>query len=234
MMTSRCPEPDELERLADRTLDPERDRALLDHLAACPACRERLGGTVDGQDVDRWKAYWRGNTTFAGGSRGPVPEVRSEPELLPEDLDGYEILRILGRGGMSVVYEARQAKLHRRVALKMLVGGAHASPRAVSRLRAESATIAGLQHPGIVAIHDVGEHQGVPYLCLELIEGGSLADRLGGRPLPAGEAARLVAILARVVQHAHENGVVHRDLKPANVLVDHPIGTPPEQWERLR
>ena len=127
------------------------------------------------------------------GSPGPVPgsPLRSR-RLLPEDFDGYEILGILGRGGMSVVYEARQANLDRGVALKMLVGGVHASSRAVARLRAESATIAGLRHPGIVAIHDVGEHRGVPYLCLELFAGGSLADRLEGKPLPpaGGRASR--------------------------------------------
>src|SRR4051812_13141327 len=96
-----------------------------------------------------------GETPHLSGDCEDVASDR-EPELLPEDFDGYEILRILGRGGMSVVYEARQAKLDRGVALKMLVGGVHASSRAVARLRAESATIAGLRHPGIVAIHDVG------------------------------------------------------------------------------
>jgi serine/threonine-protein kinase len=155
------------------------------------------------------------------------------PATLPEPFDGYEILEMIGRGGMSVVYKARQAKLNRSVALKMLLAGAHASPTSIARLKAESELIAGLRHPSIVKIHDVGEHQGVPYLCLELIQGGSLADRLAGQPIQARQAARLVSILASVVQSAHEHGVIHRDLKPANVLIDHPLETSPDQWQRL-
>jgi serine/threonine protein kinase len=107
------------------------------------------------------------------------------------------------------------------VALKMLAAGSHASPAARRRLRAESETIARFRHANVVTIHDVGEHQGVPYLCLELVEGGSLADWLSKRtkPLSASKAARVVAALARVVQEAHNLGIIHRDLKPANVLL---------------
>jgi serine/threonine protein kinase len=115
----------------------------------------------------------------------------------------------------------------------MLLAGVHAPAETIRRLKAESEMIARLQRPGIVQIHDVGEHDGVPYLCLELIEGGSLADRLLGRAVAERDAARLVSILARTVQFAHEHGVIHRDLKPANVLVDHPIDTPTNEWERL-
>jgi hypothetical protein len=118
---------------------------------------------------------------------------------------------------MSVVYLARQPALGRLVALKMLSGGAGASPHLLARLRAEARAVARLSHPNIVQIYDVGTRQGFPFLALEHLDGGSLRQRLGG-PWPAGPAAALVQVLARAVHYAHERGVVHRDLKPANIL----------------
>ncbi len=132
---------------------------------------------------------------------------------------GYEILRELGRGGMSVVYLARQTGLKRLVALKMLHAGADAGSRQRQRLRTEAESAARLQHPNIVQIHEVGEHDGQLYLALEYVEGGTLADRLAGAPHPARAAAELVETLARAMHHAHQQGIVHRDLKPANILL---------------
>ncbi len=132
---------------------------------------------------------------------------------------GYEILGEVGRGGMGIVYKARDRKLNRVVALKMILAGEFAGPRQVDRFQAEAEAVARLQHPHIVQIYEVGGKGGLPYLALEFVEGGSLEDRLGGAPLPAGEAAALAETLARAVAHAHERGIVHRDLKPANVLL---------------
>ena len=154
------------------------------------------------------------------------PDVADELSSVPGEVQGFEIEGILGRGGAGIVYKARQVKLDRLVALKMLTAGVHASPGAIARLRAESSMIARFRHPHVVMIHDVGEHLGVPYLCLEFVEGGSLTDRLGGKPIPALEAARLAAALARVVQDAHDRGIIHRDLKPANVLLTGPPDAP--------
>jgi serine/threonine protein kinase len=233
MATTGCPNPIELDEILSRSLDPVRDRALLDHLTQCPSCRSLLEGTLDLAEVERWRLHWKPPSRDSQAEElAPFP-ITNEPVILPEPFDGYEIQGVIGRGGMSVVYKARQAKLNRPVALKMLLAGAHASPKAIARLRDESETIARLHHPGIVKIYDIGEHQGVPYLCLELVEGGSLAARLTGQPIPPNVAARLVAILARVVHAAHERGVIHRDLKPANVLVDHPPGTPLEECDRV-
>jgi serine/threonine protein kinase len=132
---------------------------------------------------------------------------------------GYEILGELGRGGMGVVYRARQRSLNRIVALKVILGAGHAGAEQLSRFRAEATTAARLQHPNIVQVFEVGEHEGQPYFSLEFIEGGSLADFLKGEPQPPRDAAELVRTLALAVQHAHSKGVIHRDLKPANVLL---------------
>jgi WD40 repeat protein/serine/threonine protein kinase len=139
---------------------------------------------------------------------------------------GYEILARLGDGGMGVVYKARQTKLNRIVALKMILSGSHAAPEEVARFKTEAEAIARLQHPNIVQVFEVGESEGRPFIALEFVDGPSLAARLAGTPQPPLEAARLVEVLARAVQHAHERGVVHRDLKPANVLLACSGGSP--------
>jgi serine/threonine-protein kinase len=134
-------------------------------------------------------------------------------------IPGYEVLGTLGRGGMGVVYQARQTRLGRVVALKMIVSGVHAGEGELTRFRTEAEAIARLQHPNIVQIHEVGEHDGLPFFSLEFCAGGSLEKKLNGTPLPPREAAGLVQTLARAMQAAHDKGVVHRDLKPANVLL---------------
>ena len=131
----------------------------------------------------------------------------------------YELLEEIGRGGMGVVYKARQVQLNRIVALKMILAGAHAGSVELERFLAEAKAVAALQHPGIVQVYDFGQHDGLPYMALEYVNGGSLAARLRqGLPLPK-EAASLVEQLARGVAAAHDKGIVHRDLKPQNVLL---------------
>jgi hypothetical protein len=146
----------------------------------------------------------------------------SEPAARPAPLpviDGYEIGELLGRGGMGLVFKAVQTALKRPVALKIVVSGAHAGAEERARFRTEAEAVARLHDPGIVQIYEVGEQAGCPYLALELVSGGSLAQQLDGTPVPPRRAARLLSDLARAVQHAHERGIVHRDLKPANVLL---------------
>src|SRR5262249_41116325 len=132
---------------------------------------------------------------------------------------GYEILGELGRGGMGVVYKARHRELNRVVALKMILAGGHASAADQQRFLSEAQAVAALQPTHIVQLYDFGQHEGLPYFTLEFVPGGSLADRLGGTPLPPQEAARLVEQLARGMHYAHGRGIVHRDLKPGNVLL---------------
>jgi hypothetical protein len=138
--------------------------------------------------------------------------------VLPR-IPGYDVLAELGRGGMGVVYKARQVGFNRLVALKMLLSGAHAGDEERERFLREAESVARLKHPGIVDVYAFGELDGCPYFSLEYLEGGSLAERLGGRPLAPREAAVLAAELARAVHYAHREGIVHRDLKPANVLL---------------
>ncbi len=137
----------------------------------------------------------------------------------PPDIPGYAVDSILGRGGMGIVYKATHLKLHRSVAIKMLLLGPYASARELTGFMREAEAVAALRHPNIVQVYDVGELGGLPYFTMEHVEGGTLARKLGGAPQPAREAAGLVATLAGAVQVAHEGGIVHRDLKPANILL---------------
>jgi WD40 repeat protein len=142
--------------------------------------------------------------------------VRSRPGDAPA---GYAILGELGRGGMGVVYQARQIALNRIVALKMILAGGHAGADDLARFRTEAEAIARLQHPHIVQIHEVGEYAGLPFFSLEFCPGGNLEKKLAGTPLPPKEAAALLEKLAQAMHAAHTKGVIHRDLKPANVLL---------------
>jgi WD40 repeat protein len=151
----------------------------------------------------------------------PAAPVVAGPQdaAVSVSVPGYEIECVLGRGGMGVVYKARHLALKRTVALKMVLAGGHAGPQERARFRLEAEAVARLQHANIVQIHEVGEADGHPYCALEFVEGGNLAGKLQGQPLPAREAAKLVGTLARAMQLAHSRNVVHRDLKPANVLL---------------
>src|SRR5262245_13449314 len=138
---------------------------------------------------------------------------------VPPRLGDYRILRRVGRGGMGVVYEAVQESLGRRVALKVLPGPGLSDPTLRERFRREAQATARLQHPHIVQLFEVGEHDGQPFLALEFVAGPSLAERLREAPQPPAAAAALVETLARAMHHAHQQGIVHRALKPANVLL---------------
>jgi|GEM_PF-2549673 len=145
---------------------------------------------------------------------------------------GYEILGELGRGGMGVVYKARQVKLNRIVALKMVLSAQHADPRELIRFLEEAQAVAAIKHPHVIQVYDSGEYQGRPFMAMECLEGGSLVQRLRaiGKMEPCA-AAELIIKIARGVQAAHDRGIIHRDLKPHNVLLDTPLPTsPPGTW----
>jgi eukaryotic-like serine/threonine-protein kinase len=174
---------------------------LEDHVSVCDTCRLTLETLPD--------------DPLVGLMRVAVASVGNSPARRRLQL-GFQILGEIGRGGMAVVYKARQAGLNRFVALKMI----HAArpSETLARFRREAEAVARLNHPNIVKIHEVGDLEGQPYLALEYVEGGSLSSKLTG-PLAPRVGAALIQTLALAVQHAHERGIVHRDLKPSTVLL---------------
>jgi serine/threonine protein kinase len=187
----------------------------LDELCPDPSMQAELRKRIERRDAVRDVFESPGlSEADAPPAERPLPEVA-----------GYEILEVIGHGGMGVVYKARQLGLNRLVALKMVLAGPSASPDSLARFRSEAQAVAQLAHPNIVQIFDIGEQGGCPFLAMEHIGGGSLAQQLDGTPVPARQASTLVMSLARAVHHAHERGIVHRDLKPANVLLS-ADGTP--------
>jgi serine/threonine protein kinase len=254
-----CPSDETLAGLLADALPPADRDSLARHVEGCAPCQESLARLTGTPDTEWWRRAERppqGSAAEEGmvrrlkqtppppaarrpgqadgpagdstGAADPTPGATdSEPPAVP----GFEVLWELGRGGMGVVYKARQVALQRTVALKMVQNGAHAGPKELARFRAEAGVIARLQHPNIVQIYDVGEAAGRPYFALEFVAGGSLAQHLRGRPEPVRPAAQMVETLARAVHAAHANGVVHRDLKPANILLgpaNHASATGPE------
>jgi serine/threonine protein kinase/tetratricopeptide (TPR) repeat protein len=153
----------------------------------------------------------------ASAEHGKARTSAGSPLGPGNDPPGYEILGVLGQGGMGVVYRARQKSLNRVVALKMI--RAHASPELLARFHIEAETLASLQHPNIVQICEFGQLDGCPFMAMEFVEGGTLASYLDHRPQPPRAAAELVQTLARAMHAAHQRGIVHRDLKPANILL---------------
>ncbi len=155
---------------------------------------------------------------FPPPSRDGAEQARAAHGPLPR-IDGYEFLGLLGSGGMGVVHKARHRRLDRIVAVKMVALGRQATPAEAACLEREALAVARLQHPNIVRVYEVGAVDGQPYFSMEYIDGGSLAEAIGGVPQPPDASARLACILAEAVAVAHASGVVHRDLKPANVLL---------------
>jgi tetratricopeptide (TPR) repeat protein len=174
-------------------------------------------------------------TRVGGGSLSPAPDLAQETMARPPSVGalegakaptpgalwvpGCEILSELARGGVGIVYKARQTRLNRIVALKILQPGGAMRPDARARFQIEGEAVARLHHPNIVQVFEVGEHDGMPYLLLEFLEGGTLYDRLRAKPMKPVEAVELVEGLARAIDSAHQHYIIHRDLKPSNVLL---------------
>jgi serine/threonine protein kinase/predicted Zn-dependent protease len=239
MRMTGCSSDDILTRLLEEQLDAVEYAAIADHVESCACCQERLKeltserserihlACYDSASTNPWLSEessllgtqaGRHLSPFVAGESWKGSFVRESSGADFPEVAGYEILSILGHGGMGVVYKARQKRLSREVALKMIRAGSLAKPEDLARFRVEAEAIAQLRHPNILQIHDIGEIGGLPYVALELLEGGSLDDRLGATPQPARESAELVATLAWAVHAAHQTGIVHRDLKPANIL----------------
>jgi serine/threonine-protein kinase len=230
----------ELQGTGTRPQRPVDPYATIDHLPGTPSAS--LGQTIDQPASPRDP---NATAFFDGASRipspgsseidanevtglfshdGPArnPSTATEPSnthRAPRTIASYTIEGILGRGGMGIVYRARQNKLGRSVALKMVLGGAHATEQALDRFIIEAKAVAHLQHPNIVQIFEVGEYDNLPFFSLEFVNGSSLDRYLNSKALSPEEAAKLMITLCEAMQYAHNNGILHRDLKPANVLL---------------
>ena len=227
-----CPPVEHLQLLLDDQLSTIAEQVVAAHVDGCSDCQEQLEQLTRAAEF-RSRAQpddclaravstvpelrWR--ETPLPAPPEPDAEITSPAEKSWPQVEGYEILGELGRGGMGVVYKARQQGLQRLVALKMILQGAQAGVEQFTRFRREAEAIARLQHPHIVQLHEIGEQEGRPFFSMELVSGGSLADRLRGTPLAVREAATVVQTLAGAVHAAHQGGIIHRDLKPANVLL---------------
>lgn len=185
----------------------ERD---LSHL--CGKCGAALGGAAP----EGLCAACLMESAFAVPS-GANTFTESGPLLAFED---YELVQEIARGGMGVVYRARQLSLNRLLAVKMMLGGYLANSAERQRFCAEAETAAQLRHPNIVAIHEVGEHAGQPFFSMDLVEGQNLAQLVRDEPLPSRKAAAYLKTITEAVHYAHSRGVLHRDLKPSNILID--------------
>ncbi len=210
------------------------------HLDVCPACCRRIDQlTTDDHLLGRLQQIaasqhqalvnhaqrrravraLRHSEDGRSATRKPDPQVVPESRPVPKFIGDYEVLTEVGRGGMGVVYKARHRGLHRLAAVKMVLAGEFASPAQELRFRLEAELGARVLHPNIVQVYEIGSYEGRPFLALEWVEGGSLANRLDGKPWPPDEAASLIETLARAINLAHDEGVIHRDLKPANIML---------------
>jgi hypothetical protein len=236
-----CPKRYELLAFVAGRLPAAARDALAGHIEDCAACLatlQELGDQDDpllaalrkpvppelfARDNHRWPTMNQpGNATGAATSPGPGSTFSPRPDLaagLPA-IPGYEIIQELGRGGMGIAYEAQQTGLKRIVALKMILAQQLADPADVRRFRTEAENIAALDHPHIVPVYEVGEHQGQHFFSMKLMDGASLSASLPAYAADPRKAAQLVAQVARAVHHAHQRGILHRDLKPANILLD--------------
>jgi WD40 repeat protein/serine/threonine protein kinase len=243
------PPPDRLDAFAVGRVGEEELVVIAAHIADCPACCARLeriptdsmlsqirsAALPGGEDSEARAAAVRvirdgllappdltaaDTSRLTGASSGtPNPFSDRATEGGPERIGEYDVEAEVGRGGMGVVYRARHRGLNRPAAVKVILSGRFASEVERRRFRLEAELAAQVRHPNVVQVYEVGVHDGYPYLAMEWVEGGTLADRLDGRPWPPAAAVGLVEAVAAAVQAAHDEGIVHRDLKPANILL---------------
>jgi hypothetical protein len=209
---SLCPSPETLGRLAQIAAGDPGFVAVEAHIEECAACQRRL------------------ERLAADGSTRSVRESAQVPlRDQPPEISGFVIEGEIGRGGMGVVYQARQLGVNRRVAIKFVSSGIGTAPEQRRRWLREARAVGRVRHRNVVPIHQAGEQDGLLYLVLDLVPGGSLAERLTG-PLPARVAVELTVGVARAVDHLHRLGIIHLDVKPSNILLDGPPGAP---WDEV-
>ncbi len=219
-----CPTVDELDRWLNEQVEPAQQARLAEHIDSCPTCQTALENLTRQPPTTHGRKVDASNDPILRPLKETVPislKRRGEATDHSIEIPGYDLGEPIGRGGMGVVYKARQHRVNRLVAIKLLdrpAGGGEDS----ARLLREGEVLGRLQHPNIVQVHDVGVVDDRPYLAMEYVAGGTLSQRSANKPLPPEIAASLVEQVARAVQHAHDHGVLHRDLKPSNILLHDP------------
>lgn len=209
--------------LLERVLTSSRAGQMPDFAAVTATCPE-----LEVELRELWATAMLVSDLGSGSLLSNKPDgIEDQPAAAKSDappafssFGNFELEAEIGRGGMGVVYRARQLSPNRLIALKMILPGRMASADQIARFRAEADAAARLKHPHVVAVHEVGEIDGQPYFSMPLIEGTTLAKRLTAGPLPAREAAELLLPICRAVAEAHRHGILHRDLKPSNILID--------------
>ncbi len=187
----------------------------------CPRCVLGLAGPAGSQRPSTEASSEVATHDRTSCGDGPVGSASPDPASPAFISFGeYEILEEIARGGMGVVYKARQKALNRIVAVKTILAGHLAGKQIAQRFKGEAGAAAVLQHANIVAVHEVGVHEGVHFFSMDYVEGKNLAQLVGSRPLPASQAARYTQIIANAIHYAHQQGILHRDLKPSNILID--------------
>lgn len=224
--------PASIEALLVGVVGNERDLRLRWLIGSEIELRSELGENPEPHDYVRRfphdsaliERVFQEDNSRAGDTLGPADGITAVPAApapgMPERIGDYELLGEIARGGMGVVYRARHRGLGRIVALKVILAGRLASDVDIARFHQETRAIAALEHPGVVPVYDVGEWSGYHYFSMPLMDGGNLAERIADRPLPARDAAEIMAAVAEAVAFAHRQGIVHRDLKPRNILLD--------------
>ena len=213
------PSREELVAFGQGKLDDKAHQRIEQHLEGCDHCCKFLSGIPIGPIAEALRDSDLDELT----RQSEMGDIDQQDDLVGETIKyfgEYELLAEIARGGMGVVFKARQSRLNRIVALKMILDRAFARKSDIKRFHVEAEAAAQLQHPNIVPIYEVGEHSGQHYFSMGFVDGESLSSRIARDPLPPSDAARLVELVATAVQYAHEQGVIHRDLKPANILLD--------------
>lgn len=212
-----------LEHLANESRDgrrPDLDAVVRENSDLELELRELWATMILAEDFASFSEIIEGIDDDGEATSARADSAAQSDAPLPDPFDDYEPAAEIGRGGMGVVYRARQTSLDRQVALKMILRGALASPEDVARFRAEAEAAGRLNHPNIVQVFEVGEHLGQPFFSMQHVEGTTLSRMIAEGPLPSREAARLLIPVCHGVAEAHRNGVLHRDLKPSNILID--------------
>ena len=228
-----CPSRDDLQALVDGTISSEMEQSLETHVSTCEICGQTLEEICKDERDERWQKLAEQSEAIGLDSL-KLPKLLTKRSVDPmknaPELEGFEILSVAGKGGMGVVYKARQRSLNRDVAIKMLHSTAPDDRERMERFKNEADSIARIQHPNVVSIYEIRQHDDIPFIVLEYIHGPDLSQLIKqSAPFDNFSAAQLVQKLALAVDAAHQQNLIHRDLKPANVLLripeDHSANT---------